>query len=81
MTVRVLFFASHRELLGTSETTVELPDGATVDDLIRELRDRGTPWDLMPPSPAVAVNRTYTKGPHRLENGDEVAVIPPVAGG
>lgn len=81
MTVRVLFFAAHRELLGTSETTVDLPDGATVEDLINTLRDRGSPWDLMPSSPAVAVNRKYASGPQRLGDGDEVAVIPPVAGG
>ena len=81
MTVRVLFFAAHRELLGTSETTVNLPDGATVKDLMKTLRERGTPWQLVPSSPAVAVNRKYADGSHLLCDGDEVAVIPPVAGG
>lgn len=81
MTVRVLFFAAHRELLGTSETTVDLPEGSTVDDLLQELRNRGRPWDLVPSNPAVAVNRKYADGPHALSEGDEVAVIPPVAGG
>ena len=81
MTVRVLFFAAHRELLGTSETTVDFPDGSTVDDLLRELRSRGAPWDLLPTKAAVAVNRKYADGLHTLADGDEVAVIPPVAGG
>ncbi len=81
MTVRVLFFAAHRELLGTSETTVDLPDGATVGELVQTLRARGAPWDLIPSRPAVAVNRRYADGSHTLGNGDEVAMIPPVAGG
>lgn len=79
--VNTLFFAAYRELLGTSELTVELSDGATVADLIQELRGRGAPFDVLPSEPAVAVNRTYAFPDEPLGSGDEVAFIPPVAGG
>ena len=81
MTVRVLFFAAHRELIGTDETVAELAEGATVGDLVTLLRSRGAPWDLLPSDPAVAVNHSYASREVTLQEGDEVAVIPPVAGG
>ena len=79
--VRTLFFAAYRDRLGVSELDVELPAGSTVGDLVEELRGRGAPWDLLPAEPAVAVNRAYAFLGDPLSEGDEVAFIPPVAGG
>ena len=81
VSVQALFFAAYRELLGTSSMTVDLPEGATVGDLVRELRMRGSPYDALPNEPAVAVNRAYALHSETLRPGDEVAFIPPVAGG
>jgi molybdopterin converting factor small subunit len=52
-----------------------------VADLVKELRGRGPPFDRLPAEPAVAVNRTYALLSEPLGSGDEVAFIPPVAGG
>lgn len=60
---------------------MELPDGATVADLVTLLRGRGAPFDALPLEPAVAVNRAYAFPSEALQPGDEVAFIPPVAGG
>ena len=79
--VNTLFFAAYRDLLGTGELSVELLEGATVADLVKELRGRGAPFDVLPVEPAVAVNRTYAMHDEVLGSGDEVAFIPPVAGG
>jgi molybdopterin converting factor subunit 1 len=79
--VQALFFAAYRDLLGTKAVSVDLPDGATVADLVAELRGRGAPFDALPAEPAVAVNRTYALHDEPLSAGDEVAFIPPVAGG
>jgi molybdopterin converting factor subunit 1 len=79
--VRTLFFAAYRDLLGTAELAVDLPDGATVGDLVGVLRGRGAPFDVLPEEPAVAVNRMYAPMTETLGAGDEVAFIPPVAGG
>jgi len=79
--VNALFFASYRDLVGTSTMPVELREGATVADLVAELRGRGAPFDALPEEPAVAVNRTYAYLDEPLAADDEVAFIPPVAGG
>ncbi len=81
VSVQTLFFAAYRDLLGTSTLSVRLHEGATVADLVDELRGRGPPFDRLPAEPAVAVNRTYAPLSEPLGSGDEVAFIPPVAGG
>ena len=79
--IQTLFFAAYRDAVGMSSLAVELGEGATVSDLVTELRARGTPFDVLPDAPAVAVNRVYADGSQTLQAGDEVAFIPPVAGG
>jgi molybdopterin converting factor subunit 1 len=80
VTVTVRFFASYAEKLGRSTLDLELPDGATVSDLMRSvLALNGA--SALPPSPLVAVNYKYARGDTVVSNGDEVAIIPPVAGG
>lgn len=81
MTVRTLLFASYRDLAGTAELSVVLPDTARVEDLLASLRGRGGAWGRLPASPSVAVNMEYAPLSHPLRDGDEVALIPPVAGG
>ncbi len=81
VSVRTLFFAAYRDLLDRSELDVELPEGATVADLVDRLRARGAPFDALPIEPTVAVNRVYAPMSSALGAGDEVAFIPPVAGG
>ena len=79
MTVRVLFFAYLRERCGVREVTMQLPEGATVEDLWRGLVAR---YDrLLPEAPRFAVNRLYVDKEHPLHDNDELALIPPVSGG
>ena len=79
--VRTLFFAAYRDLVGAAEVPVELPEGSTVADLVTHLRLRGHPFASLPSEPAIAVNRCYAGPGDTLGSGDEVAFIPPVAGG
>lgn len=81
VTVNTRFFAAYRDLLGTESTAVELPEGATVEDLVRTLRSRGGPYASLPDDPPVAVNQEYVDTRAPLSGGDEVAFLPPVAGG
>ncbi|MDE0073441.1 MAG: molybdopterin converting factor subunit 1 [Gammaproteobacteria bacterium] len=81
MRVQARFFAAYRELTGASRAEVDLPEGATVADLIDTLRGRGPSFGVLPPRPAVAVNLEYAPPETELSDGDEVAFIPPVAGG
>ncbi len=81
MKIRTLFFAVYRDVAGTDEMEVELPGGSSVADLVGRLRASGGSWSALPPAPAVAVNMDYAPLSTGLSDGDEVAFIPPVAGG
>lgn len=81
MRVDVLLFAIYRELVGEERVPIEVPAGACVADLMVALRSRGGSWSRLPGHVAVAVNRRYASGEQPLADGDEVALIPPVAGG
>lgn len=80
MSVTVLLFASYADALGTTSLTLDLPREATVADVLADLRLRPGA-DRLPPAPLVAVNQQYARLSTRLHANDEVAVIPPVAGG
>ncbi len=80
MSVTVLLFASYADALGASSLSLDLPAGATVGDVLAELMSRPGA-DRLPPSPLMAVNQRYASADSPVRSGDEVAVIPPVAGG
>jgi molybdopterin converting factor subunit 1 len=80
MSVTVLLFASYADALGASSLAVDLPGEATVADLLEDLRRRPGA-ELLPAAPLVAVNQRYASATSRVQPGDEVALIPPVAGG
>jgi len=78
--VTVRLFASYAEAAGRDALALSLAPGATAADALAAVRRE--PWAArVPPSPAVAVNRRYAAGDVALADGDEVAIIPPVAGG
>ena len=81
MLIRSLFFAQYRDLAGHDERAVELPAGARVADLVARLRAGGDGLAALPERVAVAVNMDYARHDTPLSDGDEVAFIPPVAGG
>ncbi len=81
MQIRALFFASYRDLLGTGEMILSLPEDTTVSGLVAELRCRGGAFADLPAFPVVAVNEEYAAEDRLLNDGDVVAFIPPVAGG
>lgn len=78
--VRVLLFARYAELLGQTELTVEISAPATVRTVLDTLRGMAGGAQL-PPLPMVARNRVHAQLDTALEDGDEVAVLPPLAGG
>lgn len=80
MNVRVLLFASLRERTGRAVLVREVAEGATAGDLLAALR-RDLPALEGTGRIAIAVNSEYTDAGHRLRDGDEVALIPPVSGG
>jgi molybdopterin converting factor subunit 1 len=82
MVVSVRLFAMLREAAGRDALEVELPEDATVAELLAAVGRRdglGVVTSRM--TVVAAVNREYVDRCHRLRPGDQVALIPPVSGG
>jgi MoaE-MoaD fusion protein len=81
MQIQVLYFAVFRERLGTSAETIELNAPATVADAIAALAERHPPIAALRGRFRVARNQSFAAEDEVLGEGDELALIPPVAGG
>ncbi len=81
MQIRVLLFARLREAIGASERSLELPEGACVEDAW-EILARGRPGlGDERRSTRAARNGSLVSFEERLRDGDELALLPPVGGG
>ena len=79
--IRVRLFAVQRELAGTRELPLALPEGATIEDAWQALVER---YPVLAPGRAsvrFARNGAYAEPVETLADGDELAFIPPVSGG
>ena len=80
MEVRVLLFASYADAFGAPTLSVTIPDGATVKELLARVKEMAVGQSL-PPAPLIARNQEYAAPCDIIRAGDELALIPPVAGG
>lgn len=82
MRVTVRLFATYRELAGTGELTLDLDeDSVTVGDALRRLADAIPGLAGQRHAPLTACNLRHVTATHRLRDGDELAIFPPVSGG
>lgn len=79
--VRVLYFAAARDAAARREEVLDLPDGATLQELMDEVVRRHPAMARLRSALRVAVDERYADPGHRLQGTEEVAIIPPVAGG
>ncbi len=73
--VRVLFFSVLREKMKKSEDQYEIFEGETVSSFAERILG-SVEYPLL-----FAINQEYVARDYPLEDGDEVALIPPVSGG
>jgi molybdopterin converting factor small subunit len=79
-TVRVLLFASYAESLGAERLEVTVSSPATVGVVVDQLR--ALPGGrLLPPKPLCARNLAHADAAEPVAEGDEIAILPPLAGG
>jgi len=80
--VKVLFFASARESVGTGQVVIDLEPPALASSLLRVLVGEFPDLDIAGKNISVAVNNAYLgEEDVQLRDGDEVALLPPIAGG
>ena len=81
MKIETQLFSRLRDVVGGRELTLELPEGATISDLLARLyadHPKMQDWDK---TLLIAVGLDFADRTQVLHEGDSVAVMPPVQGG
>ncbi len=81
MRVKVLYFASAQGLAGVKREEMRLEEGSTVKEMALEMLRLHPSLKSIEPTIRYSVNFVISDGWARLHDGDEVGVLPPVAGG
>jgi molybdopterin converting factor subunit 1 len=81
MKVKVLLFASFREVVGTSQSTLDVRQGATLNDVWSALVAQHPRLEPHTGTAAFAINGEYARPTQPAAEGDEIAFLPPVSGG
>ena len=81
MRVTVRLFARLRDIAGAAELARELAPGATIGDLWRQLAGEFPGLAAYERSISSAVNADYARMTQTVNDGDEIAFLPPVSGG
>ena len=81
MRVTVRLFARLRDLAGSGELVRDVATPATVETVWRSLVDEMPGLREYERTMSVAVNADYAKMSAKVDDGDEVAFLPPVSGG
>ena len=80
MTIKILTFGIARDIIGSSHFEFSMTEGSTVVDLKKQLLERFPRFSNLS-SLMIAVNAEYGVEDTVLNERDEIALIPPVAGG
>jgi molybdopterin synthase catalytic subunit len=81
MQVKVLFFATLKDIVGARTLPFELMEGATISDLLVRLEAAYPRFKDYRPILLTAINEDYVGRDSPIKEGDEVALFPPVSGG
>lgn len=79
--VKLLFFASLKDIVGRRELDVDVPSGATINDLWEHLISRYPSLSRYRSIVLTSLNEEYVDRKAVVSDGDEVALFPPVSGG
>ncbi|HWN65687.1 MAG TPA: MoaD/ThiS family protein [Candidatus Binatus sp.] len=81
MNVRVQFYAQLRDLVGAPELNVDLPDKATVGDLLAKIYEQTPTLRSLDKSILIGAGVEFVDRNYELEPDEEISIMPPVQGG
>jgi molybdopterin converting factor small subunit len=81
MNIRVQFYAQLRELIGVHDLDLELPQGATVRELLEEIYMQQPALRAHDKSMLVGAGLEFVDRNYKLNPGEKIAIMPPVQGG
>lgn len=81
ITVTIRFLARYAEVAGRDSLVLEVPAASTVSQVLALVAGDQRVRDPLPPKPLCALNFRQVRGDHALADGDEIALLPPMAGG
>jgi molybdopterin converting factor small subunit len=81
MKVRVQFYAQLRDLIGLRELDIDLPEGATVRDLLQKIYLQQPLLRAHDKSILIGGGVEFVDRDHKLKPGEEISIMPPVQGG
>ncbi|MCK4971465.1 MAG: MoaD/ThiS family protein [Thermoplasmata archaeon] len=81
MKVTVRYFAVHREATGVTDEVLDVPEGTSVTELMEELMRRHPDLVDLRRDTVISVNKGIGTGDIGLQDGDDVALFPPISGG
>ena len=81
MKIEIQFFSYFKDAAGCEHTTEDLPEGATVHQLMQRIHARYPKLAAAARSTLIAVGLEYAAPDQQLKPGDQVSLFPPVQGG
>jgi molybdopterin synthase catalytic subunit len=79
--LKLLFFASLKDIVGSRELQIDMPAGSTIHDVLERLESSYPRLRAYRPVVLTSVNEEYAPLQATVADGDELAIFPPVSGG
>jgi len=79
--VKLKFFASAREAVGSKEVEMQVESGSSANDVLEQLIEEYPELKDQEKHLVLAVNKQTGRSDKMIKDGDEIAVLPPVSGG
>lgn len=81
MKIKIKFFAAYRDVVGRQEIIMDVEEGSKLRDVVEELKRIYPRLSGFSDSIIASVNKKYAAEEVLLNEGDEIALLPPVSGG
>ncbi len=81
MNIKIRLFARYRELVGSTETNLQVQPGITVGTFKNQIDNYFPQLKAYTPTLLIALNGEFVESDLVLKDGDEVAILPPLGGG